>query len=195
VKRQFIAFAYPAAKAAILVIALLVGFDGGESRAGQPDKSLLSGAMANFVLAVDPQPVPEAHFKDAAGNTLTLADFKGKIVLVNLWATWCAPCRREMPELDQLQGMLGGDDFLVLILSQDRGGFPKVTPFLEEIGVKNLTPYVDQSTKSSRIFKAIGLPTTFLVDRQGREVGRLIGPAEWAAPESIALMKFYIAQD
>jgi hypothetical protein len=100
-----------------------------------------------------------------------------------------------MPEIDRLQGLLGGEDFMVVILSQDRGGFPKVNAFLEEIGVKHLTPYVDKSTKSSRLFKALGLPTTFVVDRQGREVGRLVGPAKWDAPESVALMKFYIAQD
>jgi len=195
VKSKSISFAYAAAKAAFVAIALLVAFDGGESLAGQPGKSLLAGPVANFVPAEDPLPVPEAHFKDANGKTLTLADFKGKVLLVNLWATWCAPCRREMPELDKLQGMLGSDDFSVIILSQDRGGFPKVNTFLEEIGVKNLTPYVDKSTKSSRLFRAVGLPTTFVVDRQGREVGRLIGPAEWAAPQSVALLKFYIAQD
>lgn len=194
-KRKCISFAYAAAKAAFFAIALLlVGFDGGESHAGQPDKSLLTGAMTNFVPADDPQPVSEAKFKDADGNTLTLADFRGKVLLVNLWATWCAPCKREMPEIDHLQGLLGGDDFKVIILSQDRGGFPKVNAFLEEIGVEHLTPYVDKSTKSSRLFKALGLPTTFVVDRQGREVGRLVGPAQWDAPESVALLKFFIAQ-
>ncbi len=186
-KVQFIAF--------VLGAALLFWFDGGESAAGQPDKSLITGAMTNFVPQAFPEPVPAAGFRDEAGNRLTLADFKGKVLLVNLWATWCAPCRREMPELDHLQGLLGGDDFEVVILSQDRRGFPKVKAFLEEIKVKNLVPYVDKSTKSSRMFKALGLPTTFLVDREGREVGRLVGPAKWDAPETIELMKFYIAQD
>jgi thiol-disulfide isomerase/thioredoxin len=177
----------------ILVLAF-TPYGGGLSRADGSVKALLVGEMQNFTLSSAPEPVPEASFQTPSEETITLEHFRGKVVLVNLWATWCHPCRREMPELDHLQGKLGGEDFEVVIIAQERGGRPKVEAFLSEIGVTHLVAYVDQSTKSSRAFRVRGLPTTFLVDRQGREVGRMVGPADWSSPEAVALIRHFIAQ-
>ena len=166
----------------------------GVATAGPAD-ALVTGEMTNFTLLPEPRPVSQAPFRDAAGRRLSLADFRGKVVLVNLWATWCAPCRREMPSLDRLQARLGGPDFEVVAISQDRGGMPKVIEFLTELGIRNLVPYNDKSTKSSRAFAALGLPTTLLVDRAGNEVGRLVGPAEWDGPAAEALIRHFIDID
>lgn len=123
--------------------------------------------------------VADIAFTDADGKPLTLAVFKGKTVLLNLWATWCAPCRKEMPDLDRLQRDLGSDTFEVVALSLDRGGAAASKAFLDKIGIKNLKLYVDDTGRASAPLKIIGMPTTLLIDPEGREIGRLIGPAPW----------------
>ncbi len=160
--------------------------------ASGPAKALFTGEMENFVPAASSKPVPEITFTDAAGRAMTLADFRGKVILLNLWATWCPPCRREMPALDALQAELGGNDFEVVILSIDRGGPAKVMPFLKEIGIRNLTPYFDPRGKSTRALRTYGLPTTLLIDSRGRELGRMIGPAEWNSPDARTLIRHYL---
>ncbi len=155
--------------------------------------TLAASKLANFTLLDEPKPVPEVSFVDEGGRARTLADFQGKVVLLNLWATWCAPCRREMPTLDNLQARLGGDDFEVVALSIDRAGMDKVRGFLDDIGTGNLALYLDSSTRAMRALRVMGLPTTLLVDASGREVGRLIGPAEWDTPEAVALIRAVIA--
>ena len=172
-------------------MALALGL-AGALRAGDVMHALATGAVQNFTVHATPKPVPDASFTDRHGNKLTLADFQGKVVLVNLWATWCGPCRIEMPGLDALQAELGGDDFQVLALALDRGGMDKVLDFFDEIGLRHLAPYVDQSTKALRTFRVYGLPTTFLLDRDGNEVGRMIGPAEWNTDEAKALLRYFI---
>lgn len=151
-----------------------------------------TGAVQNFTLHAASKPVSELRFTDRDGQPLGLGEFGGKVVLLNIWATWCAPCRYEMPSLDRLQAALGGQDFQVVVLAVDRGGMPKVLDFFTEVGLKHLTPYVDQTTKASRALRVYGLPTTLLLDRQGREIGRLIGPAEWDTAEAKALIRHYI---
>ena len=136
-----------------------------------------------------PRDVPEIRFVDAEGRSLTLADFRGKVVLLNVWATWCVPCRNEMPSLDRLQAQLGGDDFMVLALSIDRAGLPAVKRFYEELGLQHIGIYVDDSGAGARALGAPGLPTTLLIDRAGREVARKMGAAEWDGPEMIALIR------
>lgn len=136
--------------------------------------------------------LPKIRFNDSGQKELTLADFSGKIVLLNIWATWCGPCRHEMPTLDRLQGELGGDDFEVVALSIDRAGPNVVRKFFDEIGVKHLSLYIDESGKAAHALKAIGLPVTLLLNRKGQEIGRLVGPAEWDAPEMIAFFKTVI---
>ncbi len=150
------------------------------------------GQMRNFSFFDPPKAAPDIAFVDAEGRELELADFRGKFVLVNLWATWCGPCRREMPSLDRLQSRLGGGDFTVLALSQDRKGPAAVETFLAGIGVRNLGVYVDTSARSARRLGAVGLPTSVLLDREGRMVGRLIGSAEWDSDEAARLIKTVI---
>ena len=151
------------------------------------------GAIAGvpgFAMNDIPKPMPELQFNDSDGKALTLADFKGKVVLLNIWATWCAPCRKEMPTLDRLQATLGGPDFIVLPVSIDRKGMDVVSLFYVDVGIKNLGRYL--APAANHALDAIGvwgLPTTLLLDRQGRELGRLEGPAEWDAPDMIDFLK------
>lgn len=144
---------------------------------------------ANFILHAEPRPVLELHFVDGEGRSRTLADFEGKVVLLNLWATWCPPCRKEMPALDHLQAALGGPGFEVVALSIDRAGVEPVRRFYGETEVKHLGIYLDTSGKALRGLGAVGLPTTLLLDREGREVGRLVGPAVWDTPEMVAFLR------
>lgn len=153
---------------------------------------LVRGDIQHFRLLENPRPVPEETFRDADGRNLGLDRFRGKVVLLNFWATWCLPCRREMPALDRLQAKYGGPDFEVIALSIDREGLEKVTPFYAEIGLENLRIYLDPPGRLQRAFGIARLPTTVLIDREGREVGRLEGPAEWMAPEAQALIRHFI---
>ncbi|MFG1239819.1 MULTISPECIES: TlpA family protein disulfide reductase [Xanthobacteraceae] len=153
---------------------------------------VLAGPPQNFVLRDVPAPVPELRFTDGEGNPQTLADFRGKVVLLNLWATWCSPCRKEMPTLDRLQATLGGPDFEVLALSIDRGGIEVVKKFYADIGIQHLAIHIDPSSKAGFALATAGLPTTLLIDAQGQELGRLIGPAEWDAPDMAAFFKSII---
>lgn len=129
--------------------------------------------------------VPEIQFQDGSGRARTLAEFRGKVVLLNLWATWCAPCREEMPSLDRLQTRLGGPDFEVVALSIDQQGVPAVRKFYDELGIKALQLYNDPSAQAGFKLATRGLPTTLIIDRTGREVGRRVGPAEWDAPKMV----------
>jgi len=120
-----------------------------------------------------------------------LANFHGKVVLLNLWATWCGPCREEMPTLDRLQAKLGGPDFEVVALSIDQEGVAVVKDFYEELGLKALSIFVDESMTAPVALKALGVPTTLLISREGQEIGRHTGPAEWDSPEVKALIGWY----
>jgi len=153
---------------------------------------LNTGAMAAFVFKSAPEALPDVAFKDGEGSELTLKGWQGRVVLLNLWATWCAPCRKEMPALDRLQAELGSDRFEVVALAVDRAGAEGARKFLEETGVKSLALYVDPTARAGTQLKAIGLPTTILIDRAGREVGRLTGPAEWDTAEAKRLIQSVI---
>src|SRR6516164_7514146 len=146
----------------------------------------------NFVFVGKPTPVPEVTFDDAEGQARKLADFKGKVLLVNIWATLCGPCRTEMPALDRLQARLGGSDFEVIPVSIDRGGMEAIRKFYSEIGVRNLAMYIDSSGQVLRQTRALGLPTTLLIDSSGHEIGRVIGPAEWDTPEIAEFLSSFI---
>ena len=150
------------------------------------------GTMVNFSPSPKPLPAPDITFHDAEGRKRGLAEFAGKVVLINFWATWCGPCRREMPDLDRLQARLGGPEFTVLAISSDRKGLEAVRPFYEEYKIQNLGIFIDKTTKSQRAFGAFGLPTSVLIDAKGRQVGRLVGPAEWASDDAIALIRSVI---
>ncbi len=153
---------------------------------------LVRGEIQHFLLLGNPRPVPEVSFTDARGKVVRLARFRGKVVLLNFWATWCAPCRREMPALDRLQETLGGPRFEVVALSLDRSGLKAVRPYFQEIGLKTLAVYLDPRGKVQRIFNITRFPTTVLIDARGFEVGRVEGPAEWMAPEARALVRFFM---
>lgn len=152
----------------------------------------LDGTMANFTLAEAPAEAPPGAFFDRRGAGYSMDDFEGKVILVNFWATWCAPCIREMPSLLGLQRALEGEDFVLLALSEDRGGWPEIEPFLDRHGLKDLAVYHDAASATLRQFAVQGLPTTVLIDRRGREVGRLRGIAEWNSEQAVALVRHYL---
>ncbi len=149
-------------------------------------------APQGFSVLETPQEVANVRFVTKDGSRLKLEDFRGRVVLLNVWATWCVPCRKEMPTLDALQAELGGPKFEVLALSIDRAGTGIVKRFYDDIGISNLKIYVDTTMLSATALQAFGLPTTLLIGRDGREVGRLVGPAEWNDPEMIAFLRQYV---
>lgn len=156
-----------------------------------------TGAMANFVPAETPAPAPAIRFRAGDGSETDLEAFRGRLVLLNFWATWCAPCVREMKDLDRLQAHFADRDeglpFTVLALSADRGGLPVVDRFYRKEGLSHLGQFNDPKMKSHRAFGALGLPTTVLIGPDGRELGRLVGPAEWSSPDAIALIEHYLS--
>lgn len=173
---------------AVAIILVALTFVSNENDQANPP---LTGWMRNFTPTASLAPAPEFRFQDSDLKSLGLADFRGRLVLVNFWATWCSPCIREMPTLLNLQNKLGGKDFHVIALSQDRKGWTVITPFLKKNNLAALPAYHDPGGKASRALGIKGLPTTILFDRAGRELGRLIGIAEWDSTEVLALMRFY----
>lgn len=153
---------------------------------------LVGGAVAAFQIARAPQKLDALSFAGPDGRPTTLAAFSGKVALLNLWATWCKPCREEMPALDRLQAALGGDDFTVVPVSIDTGGAQRPAQFLESVGVRNLPLNIDSSTEIFQDLKsrglAIGLPVTVLVDRNGCHLGHMNGPAAWDSEDGRKLI-------
>lgn len=147
---------------------------GSAARADDSDKMKLG----EFIPAASPQPAPELAFTDLAGKPLALADFKGKFVLLNLWATWCQPCLKEMPSLAALQAKLG-PALTVVALSEDRGGADVVEPFIAKLGLDRLPIYLDPKSAAIRALGARGLPTSVLIDADGQILGKVEGGADW----------------
>ena len=152
----------------------------------------LTGWMEKFTVNAEAGPAPTDPLTDGTGSPVRLSDFKGRVVLVNFWATWCAPCIREMPGLDKLEAKFGGPDFTVVAVNEDRGGANIAKPFLEKLNTPNLCIYLDDKMKLMRAFGVRGMPTSFLLDRAGNVVGKLEGIAEWDTPEAEALIQYYI---
>jgi thiol-disulfide isomerase/thioredoxin len=152
---------------------------------------LVHGEIAALALSSAPQPMPNLTFTGADGRTVKLADFRGRDVLLNLWATWCVPCRQEMPSLDRLEGERGSPDFQVVAVNIDTARLDRPKAFLHEIGVKNLAFYADSTANIFETLKedskVLGLPTTILVGKDGCDIGTMAGPAEWDSPEALAL--------
>lgn len=163
-----------------------------ETRSGY--RGLATGPLAAFLVKADRPAVADLSFKDAQGSEIRLSKWQGRVVLLNLWATWCAPCRKEMPTLADLQRQLGSKDFEVVALSVDRKGLAASSAYLKETGADSLGLYVDDTTKSLDDLQGLGLPLTVLIDRKGHEIGRLLGPAEWNSPEALALIKAAVAE-
>jgi thiol-disulfide isomerase/thioredoxin len=191
----------PLALAAVAAAAVLYekGQPAGKAEADCPAASqaaalrlapLAKGDVAALAVAQKPHPALPLAFSSADGKKLTLADFKGRALLVNLWATWCVPCRAEMPALDRLQAKAGAADFEVVAINVDTARLERAPAFLDEIGVKTLARYSDSSGDAFEALrlsgKALGLPTSLLIDKQGCELGVVAGPANWDAPDAAA---------
>ena len=153
-----------------------------------------SDTVSGAITAASPAPLPAAGFTEQGGKMRALKDFGGQIVLMNFWATWCGPCVREMPSLERLHQKLGSRDFTVIALSEDRKGWEKITPFRQELGLTALPLFHDVGSKMMFGAKVRGLPTTILIGRDGRELGRLTGHAEWDSDEAVALMRYYLSK-
>lgn len=152
----------------------------------------IAGSVENFSRINPSLPAPDDGFKDVNGRLLSLADFRGKLLLLNLWATWCGPCVAEMPSLDRLQAALGGANFVVLPISVDRGGAALVTDFYDKHRIAHLGVYVDPANRIAQHMSVSGLPTSFLVGPDGRVVGALVGATDWDTPEAMALIGYYL---
>ena len=162
-----------------------------ESLPSGPGTNPLSvGQMAAFVFKkVARGPARDVLRRCVGQASARCSDWRGKVVLLNLWATWCAPCRKEMPSLDRLQAELGSDKFEVVAVSVDKTGIDGAKKFLDQIKVEKLGVYADPSVRLGSALKAIGMPSTVLIDREGREIGRLVGPAEWDSDEAKHLIQ------
>ena len=157
-------------------------------------RDLATGALAAFLVKPERKPVPDIAFQDGSGGAVKLSQWRGRVVLVNLWATWCAPCRKEMPDLAKLQQAMGSKDFEVVAISVDRKGVEASSAFLKDNGADALKLYVEPTAAILNDLQAIGLPATVLVDREGNEIGRLLGPADWSSPEAQALITAALAE-
>ncbi len=164
----------------LLIVAILVSFGSGISQSAEP---------SGIPLHQEPRPLPNISFNDEAGTPLTLESWRGRVVLLNIWATWCGPCRAEMPTLDSLQGRFGGEHFEVVALSLDRAGVAAVRAFYDEVGLERLAVYIDQSGQAAQDLGVSGIPTSILIDGDGRELGRYVGATEWNTPEMIAFFE------
>jgi thiol-disulfide isomerase/thioredoxin len=154
---------------------------------------LARGEVAALAVAKTPKLLPNLSFRDADGNAKTLADWRGRTLVLNLWATWCVPCRKEMPALEALQAKLGSDRFEVVTVNIDTRDPEKPRAWLKDVGIDKLTYYADNTAKVfqdlKQIGKAFGMPTTLIVDPAGCEIAALAGPAEWASDDAIKLVQ------
>ncbi len=181
----------------IMIIAVALTQTGKDTAGAGPAsvadvETLLTGQVANFTLNDDTKPTVEVSFSNRAGEPRSFTDFSDRVVLVNFWATWCAPCIREMPALARLEAKLGSNDFKVIAISIDRQGMSAVDRFYKKYAIENLEPFVDTKNSAPRALRVVGLPTTVLLDRKGQEIGRLVGGAEWDSPEAVALIRHFI---
>jgi len=155
-------------------------------------KPLAQGEVAALTMASQPLRVPDLTFDDASGKSRKLSEFRGRTILLNLWATWCVPCRKEMPALDQLQAKLGGPKFEVVAVNIDTRDPEKPKEFLKDGGLINLSYFHDSSAKVFQDLKAagraLGMPTSMLVDPSGCEIATIAGPAEWASDDAVKLV-------
>jgi len=151
-------------------------------------KEMRSGDMLKLVVHPEPRPLIEERFEDQYGNPGTLADYQGKVVVLNFWATWCPPCRAEMPSIDRLSGEVAGEDVEVIALSMDRFDVGRILSFFKEIEIENLRVLQDKRGAVQRRAGVLGLPVTVILDREGREIARVQGEAEWDSPEVKAIL-------
>lgn len=154
---------------------------------------LREGDMRKLVVHSAVKPVAEISFETLDGAQFGLGDSNGKIRIVNFWATWCAPCRAEKPALDALNRELGGDDFEVIAIATGRNSPAGIKKFNAEVGVETLTTYLDNRSAAARSMGVLGLPVSVILDRDGHEIGRLSGGADWTSPSTRAILDRLIA--
>ncbi|MHB2169454.1 thiol:disulfide interchange protein TlpA [Alsobacter sp. R-9] len=191
-------------RAAGLAVVVLYVTSGGAGNAAEADCSAAApiaaamqptarGEVAAVQVAKTPKPLPNLSFAGPDGKPMTLADFRGRTVLLNLWATWCVPCRKEMPALDTLQKTMGGDAFTVVAVNIDTRNLDKPKAWLVENGITTLGYYADPSAKVFQelkmVGKAFGMPTTLIIDPRGCELATLAGPAEWASEDALKMIR------
>ncbi len=155
-------------------------------------EDLRSGDMMKLQFGADRG--SDVVFKDEDGADLTLAAFEGQYVVLNFWATWCAPCRKEMPQLSELQDEFGGDDLQVVTIATGTNQRPAMERFFEEIGVDNLPLHTDANSALARDMGVVGLPVTLIMDPQGQEIARLIGDADWAGDSAKSIFTALLAE-
>jgi thiol-disulfide isomerase/thioredoxin len=171
--------------AAVIAVAMPANADHGEAP--------IEGIVQNFFELDKPVAAPPTPVVSKDEGPITLDRFQGKFVVLNFWATWCGPCIRELPSLNRLNAQFAGDDFAVVLISQDRNGFKQTDRFLKKLKIDIPDAFIDEKLKFSRAIGVRSLPTTILIGPDGNEVGRLTGSAEWDEPEAIALIDFYRA--
>lgn len=181
--------------AAVLYAAVALGAN--PVFAGGPDYGALSdlraGDMRKLSVLATPAPASQQAFEDADGNAVTLADWHGQTVLVNFWATWCAPCRAEMPSLNALQQELGGADFQVVTIATGRNPLPAIRKFFGEVGLTDLPILRDPNRALSRDMGVLGLPASVILNAEGEEVARMTGDADWHSADALAFLRAVIA--
>lgn len=174
--------------AALLILLFAPELVAAGSDGDMPDHTKLG----EFVPSPAPFPAPSVVLTDPSGSAAELSDFRGKLVILNLWATWCEPCLREMPSLDRLQSHFG-DRIAVLGVSEDRGGAKAVGPFIAKLGLKSVKLYVDPKSELGHALEVQGLPTSFLIDHDGKVLGRVEGEADWVSPKMLAVIEPFVS--
>ena len=170
----------------VLYTALMIGANA--AAAGPIDWAAIAAQGLDKLVPTEPAPVPQTPFTDPEGGTHSLADYRGKVVLLNFWATWCAPCREEMPSLDRLAAERGGEDFEVVAIAAGHNPPPAIARFLSETGITHLPVRLDPRQELARGMGVMGMPVTVLIDREGREIARLRGGADWSSPAAHELI-------
>ncbi|WP_323784833.1 TlpA disulfide reductase family protein [Thalassovita sp.] len=179
----------------VLYTAFLLGANGALAADTAALSALRQGDMKKMNFHSTPKPLPDVGFMSETGAEARLQDYQGKYVLVNFWATWCAPCRAEMPMLDALQASYGGDRFEVVTIATGHNPPPAMKKFFADAGVENLPLHRDPKQMLARGMAVMGLPVSVLLDPEGREIGRLMGDADWSGTEARALIEALIASE
>ena len=173
---------------AVLYLALAGVANAGLAEDWSLVEALRTGDMQKLAFLADPIPAPETAFLDESGAEMTLAGYRGQWVVLNFWATWCAPCRIEMPTLSALQTAMGGEALQVVTIATGRNDLAGIDRFFAEIGVANLPRFTDPRSTFARDFGVMGLPVTVILDPEGREVARLMGDAHWDSESALAIL-------
>ena len=170
------------------VVAVFAATTSANAGDGEPP---IEGIVQNFIPLDKPLPAPSTPVVSKDEGPITLDRFQGKFIVLNFWATWCGPCIRELPSLHRLNAQFAGDNFAVVLISQDRGGFKQTDRFLKKLKVDIADNFIDEKLKFSRAIAVRSLPTTIFLGPDGNEIGRLVGSAEWDEPEAVALIDYY----